>query len=113
VRSADGTTVTVDLGSLGSIALPRSSTAVAGQDVTLGIRPEHMSLGQGEFSIETTPNIVEQLGIHTITYSTLAGGENFIGLFEGNPDLVDGKAVRMGFALDKAHLFDARGLAIY
>ncbi|WEJ58301.1 sn-glycerol-3-phosphate ABC transporter ATP-binding protein UgpC [Devosia sp. FJ2-5-3] len=113
VRSADGAKITVDLGSLGTIVLPRTSTDVAGQEVTLGIRPEHMGLGQGDFTLETTPNIVEQLGIHTITYSTLAGGENFIGLFEGNPDLVDGKTVRMGFAIDRAHLFDQRGLAIY
>ncbi|MCW5719854.1 MAG: sn-glycerol-3-phosphate ABC transporter ATP-binding protein UgpC [Devosia sp.] len=113
VKSADGTTVTIDLGSLGTIALPRAITEVAGQDVTLGIRPEHMRLDDGGFVIETTPNIVEQLGIHTITYSTLSSGEPFIGLFEGNPDLVESKSVRMGFALEQAHLFDARGLAVY
>src|SRR5690606_33500020 len=110
VRAADGTKITVDLGSLGTIVLPRASTAVAGQEVTLGIRPEHMGLGDGDFTLETTPNIVEQLGIHTITYSTLPGGEKFIGLFEGNPDLLDGKTVRMGFAIERAHLFDQRGL---
>ncbi|MBD8065797.1 sn-glycerol-3-phosphate ABC transporter ATP-binding protein UgpC [Devosia sp. PTR5] len=113
VRKADGATATIDLGSLGTIALPRTSTAVAGQDVTLGIRPEHLSLGEGEFGLETTPNIVEQLGIHTITYSTLSGGENFIGLFEGNPALAEGQPVRMSFPLDKVHLFDAKGLAVY
>src|SRR5690606_30179855 len=113
VRSADGTNALIDLGSLGTISLPRSRTDIVGEDVTLGIRPEHMSLSGGDFSIETTPNIVEQLGIHTITYSTLPGGENFIGLFEGNPELRDGALVTTRFALDKAHLFDARGLAIY
>jgi multiple sugar transport system ATP-binding protein len=113
VRAADGSKAVVDLGALGTIELPRTSTAIAGQDVTLGIRPEHLGLGEGDFTIDTTPNIVEQLGIHTITYSTLPGGENFIGLFEGNPDLADGKPVRMSFATDKVHLFDARGLAVY
>ncbi|WP_086470992.1 ABC transporter ATP-binding protein [Devosia lucknowensis] len=113
VRAANGSSVTVDLGALGAIELPRSSTAVAGQDVTLGIRPEHLSLGGGQFTIETTPGIVEHLGIHTITYSTLPGGENFIGLFEGNPDLEDGKAIRVGFDIAQAHLFDAKGLAVY
>ncbi len=113
VRSADGTRAIVDLGTLGTIELPRSNTAIAGESVTLGIRPEHLTLGDAGFTLETTPNIVEQLGIHTITYSTLPGGENFIGLFEGNPDLVDGKPVRMSFAIDKVHLFDAKGLAVY
>ncbi|NMA97036.1 MAG: sn-glycerol-3-phosphate ABC transporter ATP-binding protein UgpC [Phyllobacteriaceae bacterium] len=113
VASADGSNAVVDLGALGTIALPRTNTAIAGQNVTLGIRPEHLSLGDGQFSLDITPNIVEQLGIHTITYATLPGGENFIGLFEGNPDLVDGKEVRMGFDISKAHLFDANGLAVY
>ncbi|KKB08126.1 ABC transporter ATP-binding protein [Devosia chinhatensis] len=113
VRSANGSRALIDLGSLGTIELPRTSTAIAGQSVTLGIRPEHLGLGAGEFTLETTPNIVEQLGIHTITYSTLPGGENFIGLFEGNPELTDGQSVQMNFAIDKVHLFDARGLAVY
>ncbi|MET3927065.1 sn-glycerol-3-phosphate ABC transporter ATP-binding protein UgpC [Devosia sp. 2618] len=113
VKTADGTTATVDLGALGTIALPRSSTAIAGQSVTLGIRPEHLRLDGGDFTISTTPKIVEQLGIHTITYSTLPGDENFIGLFEGNPGLDDAKPVAMGFALDKVHLFDQAGLAVY
>ena len=113
VRSADGSTAVIDLGALGTLSLPRTNTTIVGQDVTLGIRPEHLELGEHGFTLETAPNIVEQLGIHTITYSTLPGGENFIGLFEGNPDLVDGKPVRMGFAIDKAHLFDAQGLAVY
>ncbi len=113
VRSANGSTVLVDLGKLGTIELPRTSTDVAGQDVTLGIRPEHLALEGGQFTIETTPNIVEHLGIHTITYSTLPGGENFIGLFEGDPALEDGKPVRIGFDVERVHLFDSRGLAVY
>ena len=113
VRAANGTTVTVDLGKLGTIELPRTSKDVAGQDVTLGIRPEHLTLGSGEFMIETTPNIVEHLGIHTIGYAVLPGGENFIGLFEGNPDLEDGKPMKVGFDIAQTHLFDARGLAVY
>jgi len=113
VRTADGARAVIDLGSLGTIELPRTDTAIAGQEVTLGVRPEHLDLGEGQFTLETTPSIVEQLGIHTITYSTLPGGENFTGLFEGNPELQDGKPIRMGFSLDKVHLFDARGLAVY
>ncbi len=113
VRSANGQRVLVDLGALGTIELERSSTAVAGQDVTLGIRPEHMQLGDGEFSMQTTPNIVEHLGIHTIAYSTLPGGEAFTALFEGNPDITESAPVRMGFRRADVHLFDTRGLAVY
>jgi multiple sugar transport system ATP-binding protein len=113
VRSADGSKAIVDIGALGTIELPRTSTSIAGEDVTLGIRPEHLALGEGEFSLQITPNIVEHLGIHTIAYSTLPGGENFIGLFEGDPNLSDGETVTMNFSIDKVHLFDAKGLAVY
>ena len=113
VRSANGTSVLVDLGALGVMELARSNTAIAGQDVTIGIRPEHLKLGGGEFALETTPSIVEQLGIHTITYSTLPGGEAFTGLFEGNPDLVDGIPIRLGFNTASVHLFDNKGMAVY
>ncbi|NGP17147.1 ABC transporter ATP-binding protein [Devosia aurantiaca] len=113
VRAANGSTVVVDLGQLGIIELPRTSTSVAGQDVTLGIRPEHLKLGAGQFTLTITPNIVEQLGIHSITYATLPGGEAFTGLFEGNPDLVDGKPIELSFPIASAHLFDSKGLAVY
>jgi len=113
VTRADGTTITVDLGSLGSIDLPRQSTSVAGQAITLGVRPEHLQLGTGDFSLRITPNIVEHLGIHTVAYSTLPGGENFIALFEGAPQIAEGEVSEVGFALDQVHLFDAAGLAVY
>jgi multiple sugar transport system ATP-binding protein len=113
VRSANGSEITVDLGALGTLVLPRTSTSVAGQDVTVGIRPEHMRLGEGQFSIEIVPNIVEHLGIHTIGYAVLPGGENFIGLFEGNPEIEDSKPLRLSFSISDVHLFDAKGLAVY
>ena len=113
VTSADGATAVVDLGELGAISLPRSSTSVAGENVTLGIRPEHLRLGKGDFSLTTTPRIVEHLGIHTVTYASLPAGENFIGLFEGNPEVPEGKAVELGFSIDQVHLFDSAGLAVY
>ncbi|WP_240231997.1 ABC transporter ATP-binding protein [Devosia lacusdianchii] len=113
VTSADGETAVIDLGALGTISLPRSSKAIAGQSVTLGIRPEHLKLGQGDFTLTMTPKIVEHLGIHTVSYATLPAGENFVGLFEGDPNVPEGEAVKIGFTLDQVHLFDQAGLAVY
>jgi multiple sugar transport system ATP-binding protein len=113
VTSADGETAVIDLGALGTINLPRSSKAIAGQSVTLGIRPEHLKLGQGDFTLTMTPKIVEHLGIHTVSYATLPAGENFVGLFEGDPNVPEGEAVKIGFTLDQVHLFDQAGLAVY
>jgi multiple sugar transport system ATP-binding protein len=114
VRTADGERAVVDLGGgLGSLALPRSATDLAGKEVTVGIRPEHMRLGPGEFSLTIAPRIVEHLGIHTVAYADLPGGEPFTALFEGNPAVPEGGPLEVSFALDQVHLFDARGLAVY
>jgi multiple sugar transport system ATP-binding protein len=113
VTSADGTTVVVDLGTLGTLNLPREAKIVAGQAVTVGVRPEHLQLGTGDFTLSVTPRIVEHLGIHTVLYSALPAGENFIGLFEGDPKVDEGAPVEIGFALDQIHLFDQAGLAVY
>jgi len=113
VTSANGTTATIDLGALGIMELPRQSTAIVGQTVTVGIRPEHLRLGKGEFSLSVVPKIVEHLGIHTVTYSDLPAGENFVGLFEGDPKVPEGEVVEVGFTLSQVHLFDQAGLAVY
>jgi multiple sugar transport system ATP-binding protein len=114
VAAADAASVTVDLGMHGKITLAKSGHAdLARQTVTLGIRPEHLALGGGEFSIALTPNIVERLGIHTVTYSTLLSGEPFIGLFEGDPDINDGVEVKVGIKPADCHLFDQTGNAIF
>ena len=113
VTAADGETAVIDIGELGTVSLPRQSRAIAGQPATIGIRPEHLHLGKGEVTLTVTPNIVEQLGIHTVTYSTLPGGENFIGLFEGDPSVPEGQQLEVSFGLDQVHLFDQAGLAVY
>jgi len=113
VTAADGETAVIDIGELGTVSLPRQARAIAGQPATIGIRPEHLHLGKGEVTLTVTPNIVEQLGIHTVTYSTLPGGENFIGLFEGDPSVPEGQQLEVSFGLDQVHLFDQAGLAVY
>ncbi|MET3896474.1 multiple sugar transport system ATP-binding protein [Devosia sp. UYZn731] len=111
--TSDGTNVTVDLGSLGTVTLPRATKRVAGDTVTLGIRPEHLVLGKSDFTLTVTPKIVEHLGIHTVLYADLPGGETFIALFEGAPDISEGVPLELGFKLSSAHLFDTAGLAVY
>jgi multiple sugar transport system ATP-binding protein len=113
VRSADGTSVTLDLGGLGTVSLQRTSTDIVGQEVTLGIRPEHLRLGKGDVTFSVVPKIVEQLGIHSVIYSDLPSGEAFIGLFEGGPDIPEGQSVEISFSTAQAHLFNTRGLAVY
>jgi multiple sugar transport system ATP-binding protein len=113
VTAAHGDELSVTLGTNGIITLKRPGRAdLVGSEVTLGIRPEHLEQGGGPFSLSLTPKIVERLGIHTVTYSTLPTGESFTGLFEGDPHIGEGEAFTVGIDPASCHLFDAGGKAI-
>ncbi|KKB13215.1 ABC transporter ATP-binding protein [Devosia geojensis] len=104
--------VTLDLGDLGPLELDRSADGLAGQEVTVGIRPEHLLIGGGDFSMTIAPHLIERLGIHTVLYAHVPGTHSFIALFEGDPDVAEGKPVEIGFKKADVHLFDAAGRAV-
>jgi multiple sugar transport system ATP-binding protein len=113
VTNADQNTLTVDMGTFGTITLDRPGrTDLIGQEVSVGMRPEHLSLDRGAFKVTITPTIVERLGIHVVAYWPQPGGENFIALFEGNPTLEEGAAVQVGIDPSQCHIFDAEGIAV-
>ncbi len=100
-----------DLG--GRVALPHAADpGLAGQRVTLGLRPEHLRLDEAGICFAIRPNLIERLGIHTITYSPLASGANFIGLFEGKPPLAEGQEAMVGIDPALLYVFDAQGRAL-
>jgi multiple sugar transport system ATP-binding protein len=110
---ADGMGVTVDLGSLGTMIVPRPApTSLSGQQVVVGVRPEHVSLGSEGFAMTLTPTLIERLGIHTIAYSPLADGENFIALFDGEPAVNAGQELKISIDPRQVHLFDTAGQAV-
>ncbi|MEQ1770868.1 MAG: TOBE domain-containing protein, partial [Devosia sp.] len=111
--SVQGGEMTISLGALGSLTLPRKADHLSGKPVVVGIRPEHLALGKGEFTLTVTPRIVEHLGIHTVLYSGLPGGESFIALFEGDADVKEGTPVEISFPRSAVHVFDAEGVAVY
>ena len=80
--------------------------------VTLGVRPEHLTLATAPFSLALKPTIVERLGIHTITYSPLPSGDNFIALFEGNPAIEENVEIAVGVDPRACHLFGPDGQAV-
>lgn len=113
VRRADGAGIEVDLGPLGRIEVPRAApAALVGQQVAVGIRPEHVALGEAAFVLDLVPGLIERLGIHTIAYAPLPGGESFTALFDGEPAVAAGQGLRIGIDPGAVHLFDTAGAAI-
>ena len=113
-RPAPDGALTVELDGIGQVRLQRRGNGeLVGQPATLGIRPEHLTLGGGgPFELTLTPGIIERLGIHTLAYCKLSSGADFVALFEGEPDIVEGHPFKVGVDPARCHLFDTAGLTI-
>ncbi|PZX13597.1 multiple sugar transport system ATP-binding protein [Palleronia aestuarii] len=77
--------------------------------VTLGIRPEHLSIGPDGIPAEVVA--VEELGFEAIVRVSFAGAgahDQLIVRAGGETEITRGETVRIGFG-EKIHVFDANG----
>ena len=112
VTAVSEAATTVQLASGAALAVPvRPGRQKVGDDVTLGIRPEHMRLG-GEGEIAGEVMVVERLGGETFLYTQVDNGPMLIVQADG--EIPTGVHERVKIKLDPAncHLFDAAGLAM-
>ena len=85
---------------------------MSGTSLTLGIRPEHITLGPGDATLRITPSVIEQLGQQTIGYASIPGrDENFCFVLPGTRVLQDDITIEVGLVASDCHLFDADGQA--
>ena len=98
----DGQTVTIPV---------TGRPELLGQDLTLGIRPEHLALGNGDFSIKVTPTVIERLGASTIAYANLPNGEPYCAVFPGSAPIQAEMPMATAIKAGDCHLFDADGQA--
>ena len=85
---------------------------LVGQTLTLGIRPEHTRLGDGDINIMVTPSVIERLGINTIAYAALPNGEPYCALLPGSAPVRAEQPMVTGVMAADCHLFDANGEAL-
>jgi len=108
---ANAVTVDYDGQSLTVPVAPRDG--LKGEQLSLGIRPEHIRLGKGDATLRITPSVVECLGQNTIAYAKIPGiDENFCVMLPGTQIVEDDKALDVGFSTADCHLFDGQGLAL-
>ena len=112
-KQADEGGVVVSLPSGQDLKVAVTATGdIAGKPLTLGVRPEHLTLDQADASIDIVPNVVEHLGIHTVTYSSIPGSDaTFCALLPGSAPAKVGAALAMGMNGADCHLFDETGTA--
>jgi multiple sugar transport system ATP-binding protein len=87
-------------------------SARPGQDVTLGVRPEHFDARAQSNVLPVKVRFVESLGSVTIAYGTLAGTETEVTVqLPGDLEVRPGETIRPGAPPHACYLFDAGGRA--
>ncbi|MDR3373713.1 MAG: sn-glycerol-3-phosphate ABC transporter ATP-binding protein UgpC [Ancalomicrobiaceae bacterium] len=104
--------VRVECGALAVVA-PFDAAAV-GRATMLGIRAESVSVVRdGEGDIGATIDVLERLGDRSLVHARLADGQSVVANEAGQTRLKVGERIGLRFAGDKAHLFDADGVAFH
>jgi len=85
----------------------------AGEEVTIGIRPEHMAVGPaGLAPLTGTVDVVERLGEASYVYMHLADGTNVTLRIPGDSAVEPGTMLTASAVAGAVHVFGADGLAI-
>jgi multiple sugar transport system ATP-binding protein len=98
----------------GRLRVPVNGDGVkAGDALTLGLRPEHLSeLGQGEAQIPAKALVVEHLGGETFTHAETADGADLMIKGDGMSQVKAGQQLLIGVSGGRCHLFNAQGQAL-
>lgn len=82
-----------------------------GDSVRIGVRPQHLSLNGGEFSLSLTVDVVELLGIESVVHARTDAGTrvDVVSNEDGVAKLSAGERVNVGFDREHLFLFDKNG----
>ncbi|NTE65376.1 TOBE domain-containing protein, partial [Agrobacterium tumefaciens] len=101
----------VVLGDGTRLELGRDVKLADGEPVTLGIRPEHVTVSPADGAVEATVDLVEPTGLGIILHLTVHGLP--FKLFSSDRALLQpGKSLRVGFPQERLHVFDRDGVRI-
>jgi ABC-type sugar transport system ATPase subunit len=110
VRIDGGVTVAVNSG---EVTLPVAPGATKpGDDVTVGVRPEHMVEGSRPgLKLSGTVDAVEHLGESSFIYLHLDDGTDIIARTPGDSPAQPGERLEVGAPMEQVRLFDGDGKA--
>jgi multiple sugar transport system ATP-binding protein len=81
-------------------------------EVTIGIRPEDLSLGEQGLTFRGVAQVVEHLGAETHVIAEMTQNEVITAVLDGKSSVKVGDVLSLSAATDHLHLFDANGKAI-
>ncbi|HVB26683.1 MAG TPA: TOBE domain-containing protein [Mycobacteriales bacterium] len=95
--------------------LRESVAAIAGNTITVGIRPEHLSLGEakpGDATLRAKTDVVEYLGDEEQIHLT-AADEEIIALVSSSAKVRPGDVLDLRVPIEHVHMFDdSNGLSL-
>jgi multiple sugar transport system ATP-binding protein len=92
------------------LPVPASSLA-NGSPITLGVRPQHVLIGNGTEGILAKIKLVEALGSETILHTDVAG-QKILVVAPGQHNLTPGADIRLSLSSAPLHLFNEKGLRL-
>lgn len=101
----------VQLAEGGLMSLPVESEGInAGDNVEIGIRPEHMRLDDhGPITMHV--EVLERLGAHSIAYGTVNNGNAFCTSLPGMAEIPEGTTIKLSIKPEDAYVFTKSGHA--
>jgi ABC-type sugar transport system ATPase subunit len=94
------------------LELPVAASSLAnGSPITLGVRPQHVLIGNGTEGISAKVKLVEALGSETILHTDVAG-QKILVVAPGQHNLTPGADIRLSLSSAPLHLFDEKGLRL-
>ena len=82
-----------------------------GTRVTLGVRPQHISIDSGTNGIPAKIRLVEALGSETVLHADIAG-QKILVVAQGQHHLLPGTDIRLSLSTAPLHLFNEKGLRL-
>ena len=107
VLQMDGTKARLQLSGGEQFSLTLDHPVKVGDILLMGIRPEHLLIGEtGDVNIALNVDVVEALGGTTFAYTQYAGEDQVVVVADGSHIIPRGKTIEVSFKLDHVHLFD-------
>ncbi len=111
--TAAGAGISVTLPGGGTLSLPAPAGGLPKGEVTLGVRPEHLSAtGEGDATLTGTVRVAEHLGSETLYFAALPDGTELSVKADGLSGLKIGDTITIGIPASACHLFDGEGKAV-
>lgn len=114
VTSVDQETLTLSAPDDQQFHVPKPNTTVnVGDEITFGIRPEHLLLhDEGDIKIDFQSEVVERLGNSTYMFGQSAGVDSFKVHLPGDQEVKSFEKLALSCATNDIHLFDTNGVCI-